>query len=169
MASSADAPLWRLVRPAWAPGLDGEGARLAGGRWNSPGVAVVYCGSSLALCVLESFVHLPSAMRAVDALPMMITVRIAPPSPQQVAHIEDLGAVDLEDIAACRAAGDAWVAQGAALALSVPSVVVPQERNIVLNVAHPAMAGLAVVSQETFRLDQRLAQPKGPAPPPGAP
>jgi RES domain-containing protein len=159
MASSADAPLWRLVRPAWAPGLDGEGARLAGGRWNSPGRAVVYCGSSLALCVLETFVHLPPAMRSVDALPTMIAVMIAPPPQEQVTRAEDLGAVDLEDAAACRAMGDAWVAQGTTLALSVPSAVVPQERNIVLNVSHPAMAGVAVVSQETFRLDRRLAQP----------
>lgn len=159
MASSADAPLWRLVRPAWAPGLDGEGARLAGGRWNSPGRAVVYCGSSLALCVLETFVHLPPAMRSVDALPAMIAVRIMPPSPEQVVRAEDLGAVDPEDAAACRALGDAWIADGAALALSVPSVIVPQERNVVLNVAHPAMAGVVVVSQEAFRLDRRLAQP----------
>jgi len=159
MASSADAPLWRLVRPAWAPGLDGEGARLAGGRWNSPGRAVVYCGSSLALCVLETFVHLPPAMRSVDALPTLIAVRIAPPPLAQVVRMEDLGAVDIEDIAACRAVGDAWVAQGAALALSVPSAVVPQERNIVLNPAHPAMAAVAIFSQETFRLDRRLAQP----------
>jgi RES domain-containing protein len=159
MASSADAPLWRLVRPAWAPGLDGEGARLAGGRWNSPSRAVVYCGSSLALCVLETFVHLPPAMRSVDALPALIAVRIAPPPPEQMIRAEDLGAVDVEDVAACRAVGDAWVAQGAALALSVPSAVVPQERNIILNPAHPAMAAVAVVSQETFRLDRRLAQP----------
>jgi RES domain-containing protein len=159
MASSADAPLWRLVRPAWAPGLDGEGARLAGGRWNSPGQAVVYCGSSLALCVLETFVHLPLAMRSVDTLPALIAVRIAPLPLAQVVSVEDFGAVDVEDIAACRAVGDAWVMQGAVLALSVPSAVVPQERNIVLNPAHAAMADVAVVSQETFRFDRRLAPP----------
>ncbi len=159
MASSADAPLWRLVKPAWAPGLDGEGARLAGGRWNSPGRAVVYCGSSLALCVLETFVHLPPVMRTVDALPTLIAVRIAPPPLAQVVPVEDLGAVDIDDVAACRALGDAWGTHGAALALSVPSAVVPQERNIVLNPTHPAMAAVAVISQETFRLDRRLAQP----------
>jgi RES domain-containing protein len=118
---------------------------------------VVYCGSSLALCVLESFVHLPPAMRSVDALPALIAVRVAHPPPEQIVRAEDLGAVDVEDIAACRAVGDAWVAQGAVLALSVPSVVVPQERNVVLNPAHPAMAAVAVVPQERFRLDRQLA------------
>lgn len=159
MASSADAPVWRLVRPAYAPGLDGEGARLAGGRWNSPNRAVIYCGSSLALCVLETFAHLPPAMRSIDALPTMTAIRIAPLSPDQVVRVEDLGAVDCDDIAACRALGDAWIVHGAALALSVPSAIVPQERNIVLNAAHPAMAGVSVVSQEIFRFDRRLAQP----------
>lgn len=50
--------VWRLSNGRYPP-LDGEGARLAGGRWNSPGQPAVYTSESLALCLAESLVHLP--------------------------------------------------------------------------------------------------------------
>jgi RES domain-containing protein len=158
MASSPEAPIWRLVRPAWAPGLDGEGARIAGGRWNSPGHAVVYCGSSLALCVLETFAHLPPALRAVEMLPAMTAVRLSSPTKAPHLRAEDLGSLTIEDTASCRALGDAWITGGASLTLSVPSAIVPQERNIIFNAAHPAMPGVVAVSQEAFRFHPRLGQ-----------
>jgi len=53
--------VWRLSRPEFARRLDGGGNRETGARWNSPGAGVVYTSRSLALCVLETIVHLPSA------------------------------------------------------------------------------------------------------------
>lgn len=50
--------VWRLASGRYPP-LDGEGARKAGGRWNSAGHAAVYTSESLALCLAESLVHLP--------------------------------------------------------------------------------------------------------------
>ena len=159
MASSVEGTVWRLTRPQYAPGLDGKGARLAGGRWNSRGVAVVYCGSSLALCVLETFVHLPHEMRTVAALPTMSAIEIVLPAEARIDDVEARGTFAPEDAAACRAIGDAWVAEGAVLALSVPSAIVPQERNLVLNAAHPLMAAVTVRRTEVFGFDARLAGP----------
>jgi RES domain-containing protein len=48
--------VWRLARLAHVT-LDGEGARLAGGRWNSRGRAAVYTSSRLSLAALELLVH----------------------------------------------------------------------------------------------------------------
>ncbi|RAI01989.1 RES domain-containing protein [Acuticoccus sediminis] len=159
MASSVEGSVWRLTRPAYAPGLDGKGAKLVGGRWNSPGSAVVYCGSSLALCVLETFVHLPPMMRTVAALPPMAAIEIALPAAAATIAAESLGAFDPNDEAACRALGDAWIADGASLALSVPSAVVPQERNLILNVAHADMAAVTVLTDAPYSFDTRLATP----------
>lgn len=69
--------LWRLTPPAFARALDGEGNRESGSRWNSPGRGVVYTSRSLALCVLETFVHFPVDERA--DLPLMIAARIECP------------------------------------------------------------------------------------------
>ena len=53
--------LWRLTKAQYAQtAFDGEGARLYGGRWNSPGRAVVYLAGSLALAALEILVHVKS-------------------------------------------------------------------------------------------------------------
>ena len=146
--------LWRLTAPEHAPGLDGEGARLWGGRWNSPGVAVVYASGALSLAVLETWVHLPPPMRRPDAWPPRVAVRIALPEGEAPEAVEGM---DLADRAGLRAFGDAWARERRSLALAVPSAVVPPERNVILNPAHPGMAGVRVLGVEPFAFDPRLA------------
>jgi RES domain-containing protein len=63
------------------------------------------------------------------------------------------------DPGACLAIGDDFLARGAALALLVPSVIVPQERNALINVRHPDMPRVRPVGDEAFRLDPRLLSP----------
>lgn len=140
------AEVWRLTSPAHAPGLDGEGARLWGGRWNSPGQPMVYCASSLALAVLEVFVHLPPAMRRPDALPPLVAVALEVP-----------GQFDTVAKGDPRSLGDAFLAARAQLALWVPSAVVSLERNLLLNPLHPAMSQVRVITQMPFALDPRMA------------
>ena len=55
--------VWRLVDPRFASDLDGSGNRIHGARWNSPGRGVLYTSENLSLCVLETLVHLPGALR----------------------------------------------------------------------------------------------------------
>ena len=156
MASTGERVVWRLTRPAHAPGLDGEGARLAGGRWNSPGQAAVYCSGTLSLAVLESFVHLPHALRGAPRLPEMRAVELELPD----AEIEEVS-LDAEarvfDVASCRALGDRWLDRASTLSLSVPSAIVPRERNLVINPLHPLASRIRVLSQESFRFDPRMA------------
>ena len=156
MASSAERLIWRLVRPTYAPGLDGEGARRAGGRWNSPGRPAVYAASTLSLAVLEAFVHLPAAQRAPGALPAMRMVCLEIPGRTIVAAPDD---VEPEDIAAARACGDRWLDARQSLVLDVPSVVVPVERTLVINPLHPDMGKVRIVDERPFRFDRRLAGP----------
>lgn len=155
MASTARV-LWRLMKPEHAPGLDGEGARLVGGRWNSPGVPVVYCSESLALAVLESFVHLPPAMRGAARLPEMTAVKLALPEDATLWEPEEAELPDLTDPEACREFGDAWLAAARTLALAVPSAVVPLERNVLINPAHPEAVGIAMLAEAPFRFDRRM-------------
>jgi RES domain-containing protein len=58
--------------------------------------------------------------------------------------------------AGARAVGDAWLAQRASVALSVPSVLVPQERNLLLDPAHPRFGDVRVGAPQAFRFDERL-------------
>ena len=156
MASTDERVVWRLTKPQYAPGLDGEGARLAGGRWNSPGAPVVYCSETLSLAVLESFVHLPRTLRGASRLPVLMAVRIELPGEAEFQDISAGFVADLLDDAACRETGDRWLDERRALALRVPSVIVPQEDNVLLNPLHPQAAGIRILEQIEFRFDRRM-------------
>ncbi len=143
--------VYRLVRrERAAEALSGEGARRYGGRWNPPGTAVVYAAESRALAVLEMFVHVTFEARALRF--MLITLEL--PAKLKVArHAADRPP---RALAASQEAGGAWLAGGTQLALVVPSVLVPQEKNYVLNVAHAQFAGVRVAKSEPFSFDERL-------------
>ena len=152
------ATVWRLTPSAFARVLDGKGSSLAGGRWNSPGVAMLYTSSHLSLCVLEVFVHIPSRLR--DSLDAFEAVRMSIPDDAgmteiSIAKFEAMLAAP-DSHAACRAAGDRWIAQGRNLVLAAPSVLVPEELNLMLNPAHPRMRDVSIVSTRRFRFDARL-------------
>jgi RES domain-containing protein len=151
--------VWRLVRPAFARDLDGEGSRITGGRWNRRGKAVVYTSSHLSLSVLETYVHLPSELR--EDLPEMEAVSIRIPegagSTKVTAERFDVLMTAPDPYATCQSVGDDWFTRGADLALEVPSVLVPEETNVVLNALHPAMREVRIVASRTFRFDPRLS------------
>jgi RES domain-containing protein len=151
--------VWRLVRPEFASDLDGKGNINRGARWNSPGRGVVYASFNLSLCVLESFVQLPIPLRI--NLPEMAAVRIEIPdeTPSRDIQLADLPTDLVGERAGrrCREIGDAWLAAEEHLVLTAPSFIVPQERNVMLNPAHPLMRRITIVSTEPFRFDPRLA------------
>ncbi len=152
--------VWRLSPPAFAQVLSGEGNRIAGARWNSPGRGVVYTCAHLSLCVLETYVHIAPEQRL--SLPDFEAVRLSIPDDAgttevAVAELEHLLSTPNAELA-CRRLGDRWLAAGADLILVAPSVVVPEESNLMLNPAHPRMPEVAILSRRRFRFDPRLTQ-----------
>lgn len=149
---------WRLASPLYAASLDGKGNAQRGARWNSPGRGVVYTSFSLSLAVLESLAQLAPELRA--HLPELRAVRIGIPDDLAIGDItRDELPIDLAGESAarrCRELGDAWLAEARVLTLSVPSVIVPQERNLLINPAHALMKSVTIVSVEPFRFDPRL-------------
>ena len=141
--------VYRLCKAAHVA-LDGEGARLWGGRWNSAGRPMVYAAASPSLAVLEVLVHLdlPSELLPNDF--QLLTINV--PDDGSVIRIED----PILDNDICRQTGDAFLVEAKALALIVPSVVVPQERNVLLNPRQAEMGRVIVERAEYFRIDQRL-------------
>jgi RES domain-containing protein len=150
--------VWRLVRPEFADKLDGEGSRVAGGRWNSRGRRALYASEHLSLGVLEVYVHLAPEMR--DNLPVLAAVQISIPDNVGTARITRERLAQLltkpDPLAACQAVGDDWLGRGDDLVLQVPSILVPEEDNSILNPAHPDMRNVAIIATRTFRFDPRL-------------
>jgi RES domain-containing protein len=146
---------WRICRAAHQ-GLDGEGARLHGGRWTSEGVPAVYTSSSLSLAALEYLAHVDVADAPDDLVAMAI--QVPDDAGEQTVGPDNLpqGWNRLPDHPACTALGDAWAADGTALLLRVPSAVVPEESNVLINPRHPRAHEVAVVSARPFAFDPRL-------------
>jgi RES domain-containing protein len=128
------------------PGLDGTGAKLFGGRWNSPGRPVVYTASCGALAALEYMVHMTK-------LPAnMLMVRIEVPDTLAIEAIDYLPA----DEKAFRQLGDEWLQHHGTSVLRVPSVLVPRQWNLLLNPEHPLFPAIKIVDQSPFAFDSRL-------------
>lgn len=147
MASSED-PLraWRIVSPRWADNaFSGEGARKYGGRWNSPGRAVVYLAGSRALAALEMLVHLTTP--GSRAKPYVLIEARVP---------RELVAEPARKVGGPVASGDRWIDSRRSLALRVPSVLIPQEPNYLLNPSHPEFRRVRIGLAEEFRFDPRL-------------
>lgn len=149
---------WRLTKTRYlATAWDGAGARKAGGRWNSVGIAVVYVSETLALALVEVLVHLPSGvLPAYSAIPVEFAEALVTTlSPQRLPRNWRVSPPP----AGTRALGDAWYAAGASAVLRVPSVVVPGESNYVLNPAHPGFTRITIGAPMAFPFDLRLAKP----------
>lgn len=145
--------IYRLVRRERASEvLSGEGARLYGGRWNPPGAPVVYASESRALAVLEMFVHLALEARAMHF--SLCTIEL-PRRVRLTRHDRERPPQALDE---SQAIGERWLNRSGTLAFVVPSVIVPQEANYVLNVRHPRFASL-VARPEPFSFDERLWRP----------
>jgi RES domain-containing protein len=146
--------LWRLTRATHAAApLSGQGAAIAGGRWNSPGVRLAYTSTSRPLAVLEMLVHVTR-----DTVPPeMILIPIDVPD-RWVAQPERLPAEwsNLPISAGARNLGDTWVQEARSVALLVPSIVLPAERNVLINPAHPQIRRVRVLPPERFAFDRRL-------------
>jgi RES domain-containing protein len=147
---------WRIVKSRRAASaFDGEGSRLHGGRWSSPGTRIVYTGENRSLAVLEILVHLQDAQllsryalipaRFADRFVEAVDAGSLPP------HWNGHPApIALQEI------GDRWVAAGRSLVLRVPSAIVPAESNFLINPAHRDFRRLTIGPAEAFRLDPRL-------------
>ena len=147
---------WRLVRGRYvAHAFDGEGARLYGGRWNFPGRPVVYTAGSLALAALEMLVHLKSRkelnnywkvlLTFDESLVRTVAVADLPPNWHQGRAPQETQAV-----------GDRWLDERVTPILCVPSVVIPEEWNYVLNPLHPQFVEIQQGTPEPFTFDPWL-------------
>ncbi len=146
--------VYRFVSTEYANGLSPEGARLNGGRWNSKGVAVLYCATSESLAMLELRVHSPHPHPR-TRLKIVIEV---PDDAIAEASLGELprGWNKLPPGPSSKRFGDAWVAELSSLGLLVPSVIASDEQNLMLNPAHERFKDVRIVSLERIMLDKRL-------------
>jgi RES domain-containing protein len=148
--------LFRIAKKEHVGDLSGLGARLYGGRWNHKGIAVVYASESRALAALEYLVHVPMSTIPGDLeiMALIIPERVIPemmdsfafppkwrkyPPPQRLATL-----------------GSNWVRSNRSLLLRVPSAVVENEFNVLINPGHGDFKLIETRRPVPFQFDGRL-------------
>ncbi len=148
--------VFRLSKKQYCTDLSGTGAYLAGGRWNSKGITLLYTAESRALCMAEVAVHLPVGIVPKDYF--LVTLEI-PDDNTETVEISSLPPDwhTFPHLVATQQMGDNFVKAGMFLALKVPSAVVPGDFNYLLNTQHPNKARITLVGEPTpFPFDSRL-------------
>ena len=147
---------WRIVRAAHGnSAFSGDGARIYGGRWNSPGTAVIYVSEHESLAALELFVHLTPLspddryrsfrLEWEDKLTEYFLVKNLP-----VKWNAEPPTIQTMQI------GDDWVQAGKSVALGVPSVLSRSEMNFLLNPKHVDFKKIKISRPVDYRFDSRL-------------
>lgn len=147
---------WRICSARHvASAFSGEGARLYGGRWNSPGARLVYTSATVSLATLELVVRVPRSGRlpayviigcsfAETLVQSLDRARLPEnwrsyPAPPQLQKL-----------------GDEWLLSRSSAVLEVPSAITDSELNYLLNPAHDDFVSIEIADPKPFRLDLRL-------------
>ena len=146
---------WRMVKGKHAAtAFSGEGASKTGGRWNSRGVPVVYASATRSLAALETLVHLNPLVRFEYQI---IRVEFDESLVERLTHSALPRNWKAEPPpVSTRRLGNEWARARRSAILAVPSVIVPDETNFVLNPAHPDFRKLAIGPAVAFSFDPRL-------------
>ena len=147
---------YRIVKHRHAAeAFTGEGARIHGGRWNFPGVPLVYAAQTRSLAAIEALAHFHGAERRIR----FVTFEIEIPD-RLIAQVDasSLPAGWRTPVisSATQEIGSRWQRSGSSVALAVPSVPIPQEFCILLNPEHADTDKVMVSYPEPFSFDERL-------------
>ena len=147
---------WRIAKKRYALDRTGAGAAIKGGRWNGPNIPAIYAGRTLEISALEKLVHTGSI------LPQdLVVVRFDLPDEADLYEKPGLkglpkGWNDSPASPDASAYGDQFLMKGERLGLIVPSAVIPEAENIVINPVHPRMMDVKMEIVRAFTFDPRL-------------
>lgn len=155
--------VWRIAQDTKdyeADDLSGKGAEITGGRWNHKGTPLLYTSSNRALAGLETIMHLNAGGLPFNRYLVEVLIPDAAWAAAQVITAAT-APVGWDAEPASRTAanyGSAWAKSSTTLLLIVPSVVVPDEPNILINPIHPDMGQLTASKVRKWLYDPRLTR-----------
>lgn len=146
--------VYRITGRAYADDpLSGIGAAITGARWNSKGIRMGYTARSRSLAILELLVHV--GRRSVPLDRVMVPIDIPDDAVDVLDHPPD-GWNALPYRANVQAVGDVWIQEGRSLALRIPSAIVPDEFNVLVNPLHARRGEVVVHAPGALVWDSRL-------------
>ncbi len=148
---------YRMCQKMRAPeAFSGEGSKKKGMRWNNKDIAAVYVAEHLSLAALEIIVNFPRKALGVP----FVFFKVEIPESVKIANVGHLP-MDWRDFpyrTSTQDIGSQWVIEGRTAVLEVPSAVIPEERNYIINPHHSDFRKIVISSAKDFRFDNRLYQ-----------
>lgn len=148
---------WRITSARYSKqeAFSGEGALIAGGRWHKKGQRVIYTSENLALATLETYIHLNHLVHVkkfkVYRVEIPQDLILTPDLSEMIAEIDSLAiSRETQDY------GTKWLKKKPSAAMALPSVIVPLEKNILLNPAHRDFSRIVIHDPLDHRYDPRL-------------
>lgn len=148
--------VYRLAYRHYVGDRTGLGAQLYGGRWNPKGVACLYTSAHVSLALLEKFVH---ARGKEDMAGLMLLRVEIPDSGDLVYHVDESRMMDdwIDNFEYSQWLGKQILSEGAFVAFSVPSAIVPAERNVIINPQAAHFESVKFHKPVIFDIDSRLS------------
>jgi RES domain-containing protein len=146
--------IYRVERKKHAHKQDGTGSLINGGRWNNPGTACIYASENRALPVLEIYANVLNEDLPEDLV--IITFNI--PDDEKIFSPADMPENWRDPVvhAATKNLGTAILKKAEYLLIKIPSVIIPQEFNYIINPVHPGMKKVTIANISGFSFDVRL-------------
>lgn len=145
--------VFRITTAAWSDKLHASGKAA---RWNHPGMDVIYTSGSRSLACLENLVHRGTSA----SIGLFRTMVIEIPDPVGIRNTDHLKfpADWFSDPSRSwsRTTGSEWIGAGRSAVLRVPSAIIPEEYNFLINPKHPDFSKIRLLRTETFRFDPRI-------------
>lgn len=139
--------LWRVSNYL---DLSGQGGRLYQARWHHAGRPILYTAEHSALALLESLVHLETDGDA----PSYQLIELSAPDGLALTEFHDTLPPESNEYS--QNWGDRWLAEEKTALASVPSVIAPNARNLLVNPSHPDAQQVTIVRHARYRWDPRL-------------
>jgi len=147
--------VFRLTKTMYAADISGEGARLAGGRWNAEGTPVLYTSSSRSLCLHELLVHLPGGIIPVNYSMVVLYVPDVIIRQISTSHLDSNWKAYPSDKSSIQI-GEQILSENFFPVIKVPSAIIPEESNYLINPRHPQHRDVEVLDILPFSFDKRL-------------
>lgn len=145
--------VYRFAAAAYSRDISGEGASIYGGRWNSIGIPVLYTSQTISLSLLEMLIHTGSYEEIRSK--KLVSINVPDVTPE-VLPAAGLPKNWQSDIDYCRHIGDTFLAANKSLMMVVPSAVIPEELNVLINPRHPQFKKISILSARSFQFDSRM-------------
>ena len=144
---------YRLTTGKFANDISGTGAKIHGGRWNPVGLAGLYTSQYISLTILEILVR---ATRATSPNSYTLTSFEIPDNSIYQIQLSKLKNEWKYDLNYTQGIGEDFLTDNQSLCLKVPSAIVPQENNFLLNPLHRDFKRVKIIASELLELDKRL-------------